>query len=74
MEARTKAGISLTEFNEMPGTPMWLHGTQTMSKSHLLIWYRKSSRITAAQNSAQMRKMKHSSGKHSGSNFIMKRR
>ena len=55
-EARLEAGIGLAEYEQMVGTPQWLPDDQTMSKCHLLIWYRNHIRIKAVIDSAQIRK------------------
>lgn len=57
-EARVAAGISISEFDAMPGIPMWMKPTDSMSKCHLLVWFRKHRLVEAAQNSAQIRESK----------------
>lgn len=56
IEAWVCAGMTLSEFEAMPGTPMWLRLDQTLSKCHLLVWYRKHNRIKAVSDSANIRK------------------
>ena len=66
-EARQASGISVVEYEHLPGTPLWLTPDTSMSKCHLLVWFRKHKRIEAALNSAQIREINRKQKK--GSNF-----
>lgn len=74
IQAWTKAGLSVEEYNRMPGTGLWLFGNQTMSKSHLLIWFRLQGRIEAAGTSADIRKTRLRSKRKSAGNFSLRKR
>lgn len=52
--ARIHAGLSIAEWDALPGTRMWLNGGGR-SKSDLLILYRMSNFIPAAASDAQAR-------------------
>lgn len=57
-QARIYAGLSSEEYNDLPGVPMWINPERpTLSKSHVLVLYRMSNRISAAAQDAQARKM-----------------
>lgn len=58
-QARIYAGMSTTEYDGLPGTPMWLDSEngQSRSKCHIIILYRMSHAIPAASNDAQGREM-----------------
>lgn len=56
-EARKAAGVTLAEFNRMPGIPAWVGERDTMSKAHLLVWYRYHKRIEAVQAEANIRQI-----------------
>lgn len=55
-QARAAAGLSYDEYQALPGTPLWIdENNPVWSKSHYLIWYRKSQQIPAVASDAQVR-------------------
>lgn len=59
-QARIYAGMSVTEFDQLPGTPEWIT-TGERSKAHILVLYRMSNSITAAITDAQNREIERKS-------------
>lgn len=57
MEARSAYGISESEYLALPGVPMWITNGG-ISKSHVIMWYRKHKRLEAVPYDAQAREMK----------------
>lgn len=53
--ARIFAGLSITEWDAMPGTRQWIPDTGGRCKCDILILYRMSNFIPAASNDAQSR-------------------
>lgn len=43
--ARIGGNISISDWNAMPGTPLWLHGAWSVSKCHILIEHQLSSKL-----------------------------
>lgn len=57
-QVRVAAGLSLQEYEALPGTPQWIDSeVGGWSKCHYLVWYRMSQLIPAASQDAQVRKM-----------------
>lgn len=54
-QARIAAGLSVAEYETLPGTPIWCLPGQR-SKCHVLIWYRMSLRIPNVAQDAAVRK------------------
>jgi hypothetical protein len=59
-QARVYAGISIAEFDALPGTPEWMQSGER-SKAHILVLYRMSNAIPAAVSDAQSREMERKS-------------
>lgn len=57
-QARIYAGMSMAEYDSLPGTPEWCVGDER-SKSHILMLYRMSNTIPAVASDAQARKAEH---------------
>jgi hypothetical protein len=56
-QARIYAGMSIAEWDVLPGTQMWIDPEQGgRSKCDLIVLYRMSNEIPAAANDAQIRK------------------
>ena len=51
-EARIFAGMSLQEFNRMPGTPEWCDDMNPLSKADVVVLYRMHGLIGAVQEHA----------------------
>lgn len=67
-QARIYAGLSMAEWDALPGVPEWIDPERhARSKSHILVLYRMSNAIPAAANDAQAReaerKAKHRGGR-----------
>jgi hypothetical protein len=61
-QARLYAGITASEFDVMPGTPMWCtEQTGWRSKCHILLLYRMSLNIPAVANDAASKQMERES-------------
>lgn len=57
-QARLFAGLSIEEWDHMPGTQLWIDPVRGgRCKSEILILYRMSLQIPAAMNDAQAREM-----------------
>lgn len=57
-QARIFAGMPPSEYDALPGTPMWINpDTGSRSKCHILVLYRMSNSIPAAANDANAREM-----------------
>lgn len=57
-QARLYAGLSIAEWDKMPGTQQWIDPeVGGRSKAEMLILYRMSLQIPAAMNDAQAREM-----------------
>lgn len=56
-QARTAAGLSLVEWDDLPGDRIWTTDTQPICKAEVLIWYRMAQRIPAVSNDLQVREM-----------------
>lgn len=57
-QARIYAGLSMSEWDALPGTPEWIDSERhSRSKSHILVLYRMSNAIPAAANDAATRQM-----------------
>lgn len=56
-DARQTAGLSLEEYNRLPGTPLWMGTDDPWSKSHVIAWARYNQLIPAVQGDAQNREM-----------------
>lgn len=57
MQAWLQSGLTLQEFDALPGSPLWMLPGQTLSKSHILMAYRMNKWIEAAGSEAQLREM-----------------
>lgn len=57
MEARAAYGIPESEYNQLPGIPLWITD-DGISKSHIIMWYRKHQRLQAVPYDVQAREMK----------------
>lgn len=57
-QARVSAGLSLEEWNTLPGDPIWTTDNQPVCKAELLIWFRMAQRIPAVSNDLQARELK----------------
>lgn len=56
-QARIYAGLSMAEWDTLPGTPEWIDPERhSRSKCHILVLYRMSNAIPAAANDALIRK------------------
>jgi hypothetical protein len=55
-QARIYAGMNISEFDALPGTPQWAVGDER-TKTHILVLYRMSNAIPAAIGDAQSRDM-----------------
>jgi hypothetical protein len=65
--ARVYAGISISEWEMLPGTRLWLPESGGRCKCDIIILYRMSNFIPAAGNDAQAREMERKSklrGRH----------
>jgi hypothetical protein len=57
-QARIAAGMSITEYDQLPGTPMWTDPVQGgRSKCHIVMLYRMAQYIPAVAQDASARKM-----------------
>jgi len=54
-QARVAAGLSLHEWDTLPGDPIWTSDVQPMCKAEVLIWFRMAQRIPAVSNDLQAR-------------------
>lgn len=57
-QARVKAGLSVAEYEQLPGTPQWARrrGLST-SKCHVIMWYRQERRLQIVGDDIQAREM-----------------
>lgn len=56
-DARVKAGLSVAEYDSLPGDPQWIaEDTPQISKAHVIAYARMSARITAVFMEAERRK------------------
>lgn len=55
-QSRILAGVSIEDYENLPGNPDWCLPGQR-SKAHLLVFWRMSQRIPAVASDAQIRKM-----------------
>lgn len=55
--AREEAGLSLKEYQALPGNPVWLGEGDWWSKAHVIAWYRLKQLIPAVANDAQSREL-----------------
>lgn len=55
--ARAMVGLSIAEFEALPGNPEWCLPGQNLSKCHVLMAYRMNKWIEAAGNEGQRRDM-----------------
>lgn len=60
--ARVFAGMSIAEWDALPGTPLWANGGR--SKCDLIMLYRMSNDIPSAINDAQSREMERKANMH----------
>lgn len=56
-QARVAGGISVEEFDKMPGDHIWLVPGQDMCKADLLVWYRNMNRIKGVSDDIQQREI-----------------
>lgn len=56
-QARIAAGLSLSEWDTLPGDPIWTTDDQPLCKAEVLIWFRMAQRIPAVSNDLQARDM-----------------
>ena len=54
-QAWSHSNLTLSEFDALPGSPIWLEVGQPLSKCHVLMAYRMNRWIEAAGNEAQRR-------------------
>jgi hypothetical protein len=57
-EARVFAGVSLAEFDAMPGVPDWCNEDRPISKSDVVAHYRLHMLIDAVRDDITVRKMR----------------
>lgn len=54
--ARVELGLTLEEFDALPGNPCWVSvDDPTLSKAHVIMLYRRSKAIPAVMSDAQAR-------------------
>lgn len=57
-QAWVSMGLTLDEYNALPGTPDWVTVEQPLSKCDVIAWYRLSGRINAVMSEAAAKKSK----------------
>lgn len=57
-QARVAAGLTVTEYDHLPGTPMWARrrGMST-SKCHILMWHRQQQQLELVGQDIQAREL-----------------
>lgn len=55
-EARVHAGLSIVEYNELPGDPIWCNEQYPISKAEILVSYRLHYQIKAVQDEIAAKK------------------
>lgn len=55
-EARIFAGLGVTEYETLPGDPVWCDDTYPMSKAEVIALYRLHNLIDAVRNDAAVKK------------------
>ncbi len=55
-EARIFAGLSLKEYDELPGVPEWCTEDQPLSKSEILVLYRLHNQMNAVRDDLSTKK------------------
>lgn len=64
-QARIYAGMSINEYEALPGTPMWIKpNIGGYSKSHIVVLYRLSNTIPAVAQDASAREMERKVRRH----------
>lgn len=64
-QARIAAGMSITDYDALPGSPMWINPeTGGRSKCHIILLYRMAQYIPAVANDAQARKAEQDMRRH----------
>lgn len=59
LQALTAMGMTLADYEALPGTPDWINPAHpTLCKSDVIAWYRLSGRIPAVQQTAAAKKTK----------------
>ena len=64
-QSRIYAGMSITEYDALPGSPDWAVDDQR-TKAHILVLFRMSKEITAAISDAQNREIERKSKRKGG--------
>lgn len=57
-QARVAAGLTVTEYDSLPGTPQWARRESiSTSKCHVLMWYRQERHLQLVADDMQAREM-----------------